>query len=257
MLRKSTITNEIGYALTAITFLTRIPLSKWAIHKPDALAKAFVYFPLVGIIMGTLIGIVFTICSGLWNQDIAIIAAITSGIILTGAFHEDGFADVCDSLGAFDTEKKLLIMKDSHLGTFGVCGLICLLLVKFFALQSIAGHSQNLFAVFILAHTVSRWSSLPLIHFNPYVSRNAKSGKSLLADANNEGRMMIASGLTLVILMLFGSNNIFNLILGVLLVILASQYFFRKSLGGITGDCLGATNQLTEVTIYLVLALNV
>ena len=255
MINKNFITAEIGYFFTAMTFLTRIPVSRLSINDHDSLLKSCVYFPLVGLVVGLLIGLTFIAFNQFWPTDIAVIAALAIGIVLTGAFHEDGFADVCDSMGAFEREKKLSIMKDSRLGTYGVCGLLCLLILKFTALSSIADDSEQIIAVFVLAHGLARWSSLPLIHFNPYVSRNAKSGKDLIADATNLNRLAVASIFTLLLLLLCGWGHITGLLSGLILILFASQYYFKKTLGGITGDCLGATNQLTELMVYLVFAL--
>lgn len=254
MFRNISFAQEAGYFFTAMTFLTRIPVSKLSINDEQSLLKSSVYFPLIGVIIGALIGLIFTIANHFWDTNIAVIMSLATGVILTGAFHEDGFADVCDSMGAFDKEKKLSIMKDSRLGTYGVTGLICLFLLKFYSLSIIANNQHNIYIVFILAHCISRWSTLPLIYFNPYVSRNAKSGKDLISDATNIYRLLAASIFTLLLLLTLGSGKTITLLIGIVLILAISQYYFRKSLGGITGDCLGATNQLAELTVFLVFA---
>ena len=254
MFKKDFLVLEIRHFFTAMTFLTRIPVSKLSVNNPYSLLNSSVYFPLIGIVIGLLIAITFAVSKQFWNTNIAVILSLAIGVLLTGAFHEDGFADVCDAMGAFDKEKKLEIMKDSRLGTYGVTALICLFLLKFSLLSSIADDEQNLFGIFILAHCLSRWSSLPLIYLNPYVSRNAKSGKDLIADATNETRLALASIFCLIMLLIFGWGNVITLILGLFGVLFISQIYFRKSVGGITGDCLGATNQLTELMVYLVFA---
>lgn len=255
MINKDRIALETGYLFTAMTFLTRIPVSKLSINNQYSLVNSCTYFPLVGVVIGLLVGVTFTITDYFWNTNIAIIMSLAMAVIVTGAFHEDGFADVCDSMGAFDKEKKLTIMKDSRLGTYGVTGLICLFFLEFFALSDIARDEQNLLMIFVLAHCLSRWSSLPLIYFNAYVSRDSKSGKDLTAHSINEYRLTIASIFSLVLVFILGWGLVVCLLCGLIVILITTQYYFRKSIGGITGDCLGATNKLTELMVYLVFAL--
>ncbi len=248
------ISDEVGYFFTAMTFLTRIPVARWSINHENSLLRSSVYFPLVGVCVGVICGLTYSLANIFYNENVAIILAITAGIISTGAFHEDGFADVLDSMGAFDKDKKLQIMKDSRLGTYGVIGLICLLLAKFFALQIISETERNIWVVFIIAHCLSRWSCLPLIYFNDYVSPNSKTGKDLIANAINDKRLTMATLLTALVVALLNFDRFFILAAAVMLVLLSAHYYFRRSFGGITGDCLGATNQITEVIVFLVFA---
>ncbi len=246
---------EVGYFFTAMTFLTRMPVSRWSINTKNSLLKSSVYFPLVGMCVGLICAVTYYLAANLWNQNVAIILAIAASIVATGAFHEDGFADVLDSMGAFDRDKKLQIMKDSRLGTYGVSGLICLLLIKFFSLQQIVDHGQNILIAFVIAHTLSRWICLPLIYFNDYVSPNSKSGKDLIANATDERRLLASTLFTLLLIALLNLASLILLVIAISLVWLITQFYFRRSFGGITGDCLGAANQITEATVFLIFAL--
>ena len=248
---------EVGYIFTAMTFLTRLPVSRWSINAKNSLLKSSVYFPLVGLCIGLICAVAYYFAASLWSENIAIILAIAAGTVATGAFHEDGFADVLDSMGAFDKDKKLQIMKDSRLGTYGVCGLTCLLLIKFYALQSVTYSAENIGVVFVIAHCLSRWVCLPLIYFNDYVSPNSKSGKDLIANATNDKRLAISTILTAILVAILCLDHFISLAVAIFLVILITQSYFRRSFGGITGDCLGAANQITEVTVFLVFALHV
>lgn len=240
-----------------MTFLTRLPVSRWSIQTDNSLLRSSVYFPLVGICIGLICALTYTFIAILWNENIAIIIALAVGIISTGALHEDGFADVLDSMGAFSKDKKLQIMKDSRLGTYGVSGLILLLLLKFFILQSVITTEQNIFIVFVIAHTLSRWCCLPLIYFNDYVSPNSKTGKDLIADATDKNRLLMSSFITAIIIIFLCPSELIYIALGLICILLTTQAYFRRSIGGITGDCLGATNQITEVMVYLIFAINV
>ena len=257
MISSKTILDELGYFFTAVTFLTRLPVSRWSTQTENSLLRSSVYFPVVGVCIGLICALAYILIANFWNQNIAIIFALTAGIIATGAFHEDGFADVLDSMGAFKKDKKLQIMKDSRLGTYGVCGLILLLLLKFTALQAIVTTEQNILIVFIVAHSLSRWCCLPLIYFNEYVSPNSKTGKDLIADATDKNRFLTSSVFTAIMMILLCPAELIYIALGLFLILIATQSYFRRSIGGITGDCLGAANQITEVMVYLVFALNV
>src|ERR1044072_4994803 len=127
---------ELRIFFTAMIFLTRLPVPRFTDHSPDYLEKSVKYFPLIGWMVAGISGFTFLIFNKYISEDIAIAASIIAGILATGAFHEDGFADVCDAFGGgWTKEKILLIMKDSRLGTFGVVGLISILASKFLLLR--------------------------------------------------------------------------------------------------------------------------
>ena len=254
MLYKDRIALETGYFFTAMTFLTRIPVAKLSVNNSHSLVSSMTYFPLVGVVIGLLSGIIFMIASQFWHSNIALILTLSAAVIITGAFHEDGFADVCDSMGGFDKEKKLTIMKDSRLGTYGVVGLVCLFFLEFHALADADQDGKQILVILILAHCLSRWSSLPLIYLNPYVSHQSVSGKELSAQTINKQRFAIASLFTLALVLLLGWGYITKLVCGLIVVLISTHYYYRKSIGGISGDCLGATNKLTELMVYLVFA---
>jgi len=131
---------QIRYFLTAVLFFTRIPCPKWVDHSPEFINKSSRYFPLVGMVVGGIGALGYFGSQFVLPIDIAIIISMIATVWITGAFHEDGFADVCDGFGGGWTKEKILtIMKDSRLGTFGVSGLIFILGLKFLALL----HLQN------------------------------------------------------------------------------------------------------------------
>ena len=110
---------EVQIFLTAVMFYTRIPVPSWVNHDADYLNKATKYFPLIGWIVGIIAVLVFVGANYLFNPSIAIIISMAASVLLTGAFHEDGFADVCDGFGGgWTKEKILMIMKDSRVGAY-------------------------------------------------------------------------------------------------------------------------------------------
>lgn len=114
------IKEEIKIFFTSLMFYTRLPCPSYIDHSENYLNKATRYFPLIGIIVGTISFILFWIFNQIFNVEISIIIAIATGILITGAFHEDGFADTFDGFGGGWTKEKILeIMKDSRIGAYG------------------------------------------------------------------------------------------------------------------------------------------
>ena len=131
------IKEEIKIFFTSLMFYTRLPCPSYIDHSENYLNKATRYFPLIGIIVGTISFILFWIFNQIFNVEISIIIAIATGILITGAFHEDGFADTFDGFGGGWTKEKILeIMKDSRIGAYGAISLFVLmwgcLFVSFF-----------------------------------------------------------------------------------------------------------------------------
>ena len=122
---------EIHVFFTALMFYTRIPCPKWVDHDPEFLNQSIRYFPLIGWIVGIISGLFLYLPGTYFSIPVAIILSLIISVLITGAFHEDGFADTCDAFGGGWTKKKILeIMKDSRLGTYGVIGLLLLISLK-------------------------------------------------------------------------------------------------------------------------------
>lgn len=241
---------EIQIFLTAIMFFTRIPCPKWVDHSPEFLQKSAKYFSLVGIIVGSIGAIVFYGFSFLFSTEISLLLSMLSTIYVTGAFHEDGFADVCDGFGGgWTKEKILLIMKDSRLGTYGVSGLILILAIKFSALREIPIHLIPL--TIIAGHCVSRFIATTLIYTHPYV-RDTDDSKAKPAAKSITINMVIVSAIFgLAPLFFFKTPLIFLTIIPCYLAKVYLGAKFKKWIGGQTGDCAGAVQQLCEVVFYL------
>ena len=103
----------------AWSFLTRLP-GGLDPEREEELGQAVPWFPVVGLLLGLLVGVVFWFSALFFGSSLAAVFAVAASAILTGAFHEDGLADTCDSLGGFGRERRLEIMRDSRVGTFGV-----------------------------------------------------------------------------------------------------------------------------------------
>jgi adenosylcobinamide-GDP ribazoletransferase len=248
-------------ALTAaFTFMTRLPLGALASHDPADLPASAVYFPVVGLVVGLVGGAVFALASHLWPTPLAVALSMCATVLVTGAFHEDALADAFDGFGGgWSREQVLAIMKDSRVGSFALVGVTLTLATKFLALSALAsgGPLLGVGRGLVLGHVLSRWSSLLLIRRYPYVrpasdAERASAGRPFVAGVTS-GRLIAATVLLLVILnAVAGWRALPPLIVAVAVTAGAGWYFDRR-IGGITGDALGAANQIVEVCVYLTL----
>ncbi|MCJ7446240.1 MAG: adenosylcobinamide-GDP ribazoletransferase [Bacteroidales bacterium] len=253
--------NELKIFFTAVMFYTRMPCPKWVEHSPVYLNKTSRYFPLIGWITGTVFFISLYLSLVIFPIEIAVVISMISGILLTGAFHEDGFADVCDGFGGGWKKQRILeIMKDSRIGTYGVIGLALLLLLKFYTLKYIINiavpnlnNSITLLLIFVSAHSVSRLAAISIVFTHQYIREDEES-KAKSVVRNYSWKEVIGSfffGLVpLICLALYQLQIIYALIPLLFARFMLSGYF-KKWIGGYTGDCLGATQQVCEVVYYL------
>jgi len=245
----------------AFTFMTRLPLGPLASHDPVDLPASSVYFPVVGLVVALIGGGVYVAAQYLWTAPIAILLSMCATVLATGAFHEDALADAFDGFGGgWSRDQVLAIMKDSRVGSYALVGVTLVLALKFAALHALATSQTPLGVVraFVAAHVISRWSSVVLIRQYPYVrpaadAERPSAGRPFVAGVTL-GRLVAVTLVMLLILNVFvGWNAIIPLIVSVAITALAGWYFARR-IGGITGDALGAANQLVELAVYLTLA---
>jgi len=248
---------------TALQFYTRIPAPKWVVYQPENLSLATKYLPVVGWIVGLISGLTWIAGSYLTDISIGILFSITASILTTGAFHEDGFADVCDGFGGGWTKEKIMeIMKDSRVGTYGSVGLILILATKFYLLQYLSVlFDKDFFTLIIIlisAHAISRFMPVLVIYTQSY-SRETDDSKSKPVAQKIDISIVITAGIFALIpllLLAFISNQIL-LLLSVVFLLLITFFlsrYFKRWIGGYTGDCLGAIQQVCEVGFYLFMA---
>lgn len=246
---------ELHLFFTAIMFYTRIPVPQWVEYDADNLSAATRYFPLVGYIVTIVSWSVYIVCRYIFSVEISVIMSTLAGVWLTGAFHEDGLADVCDGFGGGWTKEKILsIMKDSRVGTYGVVGLIFILSLKFFSLVQLSVFDSLYFGlVLLVAHSLSRVSAVFIIYSSVYAREDADSKAKPVAQKLSTGILAVATLGAIIPLASLMYINVFFLliIIPVISVTVYLRWYFNKWIGGYTGDCLGATQQLSEVVIYL------
>ena len=258
---------EARLALVAIQFLTRIPIPTFRKYDPQWLHQSSRYFPAVGLLIGILCAGVLWLASLLFTPLVAAVISTAFGIKLTGAFHEDGLADSCDGLGGGLTrERTLEIMKDSRLGTYGVLGLVSALLLKISLLAAMP--LSVAIVALIVGHTASRLLCISLLTLLPYGGEIEHAKAKPMAQQLTPLQALYSSGwliLTIILVTLMFPNTMLQIGLGkwllaLILALVATDYMrrlLRRRLDGYTGDGLGATQQLSEIAIYIGLAASV
>ena len=258
----------IRHFLLALQFFTRVPvtgsLAEWVGFSPQMLRASAAHLPGIGWLVGGVAAVVFAgVAWGLQGTAGALAAAVISTVatvMLTGAFHEDGLADVADGLGgSASRERALEIMKDSRIGAFGAVALVLALGLKFALLAALAGRGLQAAAIAIVgAHVLSRLMPLFLIRWLPYVGDSGASKAKPLADAISPGALLIAIVWTVpAVVLLLQAHDAVHVAAAVLAATLAAGWMaqlFVRRLRGFTGDGLGATQQVCELAIYLALA---
>ena len=253
---------ELKIFFAALMFFSRIPCPKWVGHSPEYLNKATRYFPFIGWIVGALTFAFYFTARQIFNAEISVIIGMISGILITGAFHEDGFADVCDGFGGGWTKPQILeIMKDSRVGAYGVIGVILIILMKFYLLlQIVQTHgfpvfntSVTLLILFIAAHAISRLAAASIVFTHQYVREDLNSKSKPIAQDFSWKEVVGSSlfGLSPIIVLSFYHYQILYSIITVAVTRYFLARYFQKWIGGYTGDCLGATQQICEVVFYL------
>ena len=241
---------EAEYFFGAVRFFTRLPVPAWVGHSQEALDRAARYFPLVGILVGVLGGLTFLLAAFVLPVSLALLFSMAATLLVTGAFHEDGLADTVDGLGGgWDKLRILEIMKDSRVGSYGVVAMVLALLGKFTLLASLDG---ALVPYALLAgHALSRFCATVLLATMDYVREDLLSKAKPLATRISGGGMLVALLFVLVPLAFLPPANA---VAGCVLAALATLWLaakFKRWLGGYTGDCLGTTQQVSEIAFYL------
>ena len=245
--------SELVVIGTATMFLTRLPVGRHASGDPRVLARAARWFPLVGLLVGGLLAALWLLAQSLLPSSLSVLVVLVAGVLVTGAFHEDGLADVADGAGAFDREAKLEIMRDSRVGTYGALALVLLVLARFLLLWELTVMPpETVVAALLAAHVLARWSSLWLMARVSYA--RPESGNRVVVDGVDARRLLEGSLVALVALVpavLLGGTGMLLLAPLALAVAAVAGTRFRRRLGGITGDCLGAANVLVELAVLL------
>lgn len=246
--------HQLRLFFIALQFFTRLPVPRAVGFRPEWLQQSTRYFPLVGWVVAAVAALVYVVAARFWPPMVAVLLSTAASVWITGAFHEDGFADTCDGLGgSAPRERALEIMRDSRIGAYGAIGIGLLLALKIAAQGALL--PWQLLAALGMAHAVSRWLATCLIRFMPYVREEGKAKP--LAQHMGTGEFLLAGCFALVPVVAslwLGLMSWQRVAGGLVLAVLAAAWLarvFKRRLGGYTGDCLGAVQQLSETAFYL------
>lgn len=239
-----------GFAL-AWQFLTRVPLPAPVGYSPARMAHAQRYLPAVGLLIGAAGAAVLALAATLLPAAPAVLMSMIATAALTGAFHEDGLADTLDGFGGRDRARALEIMTDSRIGTFGAVGLGLVLALKATALVPMP--TATAAAALVAGHAASRFSALVVVATSRYVrpaGTGAFTAQSLPAAGVAVAAAAALAGLGL-LAAVTGAGAVLPALAGLAAGHVLARALFERRLGGYTGDCLGATQQLSEAGFYL------
>ena len=237
---------SLGALRAAIVFLTRIPVGLGA--APSPLSTAVPWFPVVGAAIGAAVAGVYAAGETGLPATLAAALAVTVGLLVTGAFHLDGLADVADAVAGGSTpERRLEILDDPRVGTYGAAAIVLQLLIHVLAIAALS--PADALAALVVAHGLGRSAAVALMG----IGRPAKDhglGVDYLADLGR-GQVQVGVGLGVVSTALLGWAGL-SAIGASILVVTLMLVLARRVFGGIGGDVLGATEQVTESAVLLV-----
>ena len=264
---------QLELFFTALGFFTRIPVPAWVPWSSERMSHAARYFALVGWVVGAAGALGYLALASLLPPAVAVILSMALTIRLTGAFHEDGFADSCDGLGGgWDKAQVLAIMKDSRIGSYGTIGMVLMLLAKAAALvelaepaalASLAGSAASVLPAdpmspgvgvalaLLVAHPLSRLAATVVMHHLPYVRADDSAKSAAVARPLAPAELALAATCGLLPLLLLPPAGAFCALLAAMVATAWTARLFLRRLGGYTGDLLGATQQASELAIYL------
>lgn len=230
----------------AISFYTRLPCPRNLDYT--LLPQAAVFLPVIGWIIGSISALGFMLAAQLWSVSTAVVIALLTGVLATGAFHEDGFADVCDGFGGgWHREQILSIMKDSRVGAYAALGLILLFALKISLLSSFP--IERIPLILVAGHSFSRLCPLLIMRSHPYARKPDSKSAAAVYKPGNQSLTLAALTAIAPCLLLPGLAW-----LGAVPVLAANRQlgrYFNRRIGGYTGDCLGAGQQIAETVFYL------
>jgi adenosylcobinamide-GDP ribazoletransferase len=233
--------------VVAFQFLTRLPMPP-VTFAPDGLARSVKFFPVVGLVIGSGAALLEKVLAPHLGRPASAFVVLLYLVLITGCLHEDGLADVADSLGGWNPEQRLVILRDSRIGTYGTAALVFSLLSRAVLLAVLP--LEHFTAYLISAHVLCRWSTLPLSYYLPPARESLGQG-ARIAQLTSAPSLIIGSIFTIATVVVALRKAAIAPLLSAIALPLLTSFFYMRKFGGITGDCFGATNQLTEIAVYL------
>ena len=240
--------------LLMLQVLTRIPINKSLPCENTDFKRGANFFAIVGLVIGLIQFIVYSFLIKFFNLDIAVIFVIIIDILITGGFHIDGFGDTCDGFFATKGKDKIIdIMKDSRIGTFACIGIIINILIKFIGYTTILNNITSY--LIILLPMISR-VSIVLISYIGKAAKEIGSGNLFINTVTF--KEVIINYLLFILIAVFMvdiKRLLIIVIISSITTILFNKYCNSK-INGITGDSLGANNELVMLILLIVLSGN-
>lgn len=235
--------------ILAIQFMTRIPININLDIKREDFQKTVKFFPIIGLIVGGFEIFIYYICSKVMSNNLASFMTILSHIVITGGIHMDGLSDTADGIFSGRSKQKILeIMKDSRVGTFGALAIIFLVVGKIIILTDMP--ELNIFTAIILAPIISRTMNIFLMYNRKY-ARQEESMGDLFIGVLEKKNYIICLVLSIIITITIGKlYGIIVFLISFIFTIIFRNYI-EKKIDGLTGDILGASDELNEFLIYL------
>jgi len=233
----------------AMQFMTSLPVPWPITYSPDALARSAIFFPAVGLLVAGGGAAIYLFLSPYVVRDVLVVLILVYLVAVTGGLHEDALGDAADGFGGgWEKQSVLAIMRDSRLGSYGTVAITLGLLARFVFLKELA---PDRFVGFLIAGQVlGRWTTLPLAYFLPSARAETGQGK-LIARKISSASLLVGTGLAVAIVAVALKVAALWAVIVAVLMAATSGFYYRHRIGGVTGDCMGATTQLTEIVIYL------
>ena len=237
---------------TAMTVLTALPLNRRMAASDEDLARSTLFFPVVGLMIGFLLMAVTQWLSPILSPGPLSAVLLAVSILLTGGLHLDGLADLCDGLAAGGGRERILsVMKDSHVGAFGVMGLVIVLLLKYSLFLEVI--HQGWFRSFLIMGVLSRWAMV-LAAFSGRDAREEGTARPFIGQIRRSW-FIGSTGITVGFAWIIFKGPGLLALLPVFLFVFLFLHYLKLKIGGLTGDALGALNEITEILVLLLITI--
>lgn len=239
--------DSLRLLVVAFGFLTRLPVPRVAVREGD-LTRASAVFPLVGLVVAAIAIAVEQLIALAFDPAVGAVVGVLAATIVTGAFHEDGLADAADGLwGGWDPAERLRIMRDSRLGTYGTIALIAVFALRFVLLVPVP--PRNFAIAMVCGHVVGRAAGPVLVMLLPPLTDSSSAG--IASPLGPVARLVTAVLVVAPITMAAGVVAVPVLATAAVVLVTCAE-LFRRRLGGVTGDAIGATTVLVELAVIAV-----
>ncbi|MBU1181649.1 MAG: adenosylcobinamide-GDP ribazoletransferase [Pseudomonadota bacterium] len=246
--------------LGAVQFLTILPVPSGSVHaNADDIGKSSAYFPVVGIIQGFLLALVYAVFTLIFPNDIVAALLVTALVLSNGGFHLDGLSDTVDALASRKSKERMIaIMKDSTTGPIGVVSIVLIILLKYLLFKNVVSlPDSTAYVALVLTPALARWCMVPAL-FHAKSARSDGLGKIFIEQTGARELFMatclilgITTAIFLVMSQLIMLLKMIVIFILVYILSFSMSRFFAKKFGGLTGDNLGAITEMSEVIFLL------